>query len=494
MTAVTPMTANSQNNANTKDPTAFLEDLIVDKFHDDQGKTYITVSDKNGRQATLLIRSDQCGQFIRKTFYEKTKRGLEKRQFEKITTTLDAQASFDGRLEEACLRVGRTDTGGIEIDIGDDTGKVIRVEANKKLKLAKPSLKFIRPKGFGALAFDESKPDFDRLWEFINVEDEADRALLACWCLMAFNPDGPFPLLVLQGEQGSAKTTATRMLRALLDPGIGETRSLPSKEQDLFIAAQGNWIPSFDNLSGMRHEMSNALCRLSTGGAFATRQLYTDGGEIVHEAKRPVILNGIDDLVTKPDLASRSVIIQLPVIKPGQRRDSETLQKEYAEARPSILAGLLAALKTALERHPDVFLKEAPRLADFARFATASEPAFGFDDGVVVKALMNSQTDAQRNALELDPVAVRILEHFKGHNCGDPIEGTASEIMEQLEGSSNPPQNWPRTASHFSQHLSRITPDLRAENIEVERPKRQANSKSIIIKKLWSKDERKEAA
>ena len=163
----------------------------------------------------MLVPSDQCRTFIRKMYYEKTKRGLKQWALEEIIATLDARARFDGRLEEVFLRVGRTNTGGIEIDLGNDTGKVIRVEVDTKLKLAKPSLKFIRPKGFGAMAVDGGKPDFGRLWEFINVDDDVDRVLLAGWCLMALNPDGPYPLLVLQGEQGSAKTTATRILKCI---------------------------------------------------------------------------------------------------------------------------------------------------------------------------------------------------------------------------------------------------------------------------------------
>src|ERR1017187_10138958 len=69
----------------------------------------------------------------------------------------------------------------------------------------------------------------------------------------------------------------------------------PREERDLLIAANNSWIVAYDNLSGTSQWLSDALCRLSTGGGFSTRELHSDNEEILFEATRPVILNGIDD-------------------------------------------------------------------------------------------------------------------------------------------------------------------------------------------------------
>jgi hypothetical protein len=50
------------------------------------------------------------------------------------------------------------------------------------------------------------------------------------------------------------------------------------------------------------HWLSDALCRLATGGSFAVRQLYTDDEEVLFEASRPILLNGIEDVICRPDL------------------------------------------------------------------------------------------------------------------------------------------------------------------------------------------------
>jgi hypothetical protein len=43
-------------------------------------------------------------------------------------------------------------------------------------------------------------------------------------------------------------------------------RTAPKKEEDILIAASNSWIVSFDNLSSIPQALSDAFCRLSTGG------------------------------------------------------------------------------------------------------------------------------------------------------------------------------------------------------------------------------------
>ena len=72
-------------------------------------------------------------------------------------------------------------------------------------------------------------------------------------------------------------------------------------------AASNGHVLAFDNVSGLPAWISDTLCRLAAGGGFAVRQLYTDQDEVLFDAARPVILNGIEDIVTRPDLADRAV-------------------------------------------------------------------------------------------------------------------------------------------------------------------------------------------
>ena len=102
-----------------------------------------------------------------------------------------------------------------------------------------------------------------------------------------------YPVIVLSGEQGSAKSTLSAIVRALLDPSTAPLRALPREDRDLFIAARnGHLLDLRRDRPVLPSWISDTLCRLATGGSFAVRQLYTDQDEVLLDAVRPVILNG----------------------------------------------------------------------------------------------------------------------------------------------------------------------------------------------------------
>ena len=112
-----------------------------------------------------------------------------------------------------------------------------------------------------------------------------------------------------------------KVLKKLIDPSEPLLRSLPRESRDLYIAASNSWVVSLDNVSGLRIWLSDDLCRLATGGGFATRELYTEDEEKIFSALRPVILNGIEEIATRSDLLDRCILLELPMI-PSTRSGS----------------------------------------------------------------------------------------------------------------------------------------------------------------------------
>src|SRR5262249_19021261 len=154
--------------------------------------------------------------------------------------------------------------------------------------------------------------------------------------------------LAVTGEQGSAKSTLLRLLRALIDPNVAAIRSFPHDERDLIIAASNGWLPCFDNASSIPIWLSDALCRLATGGGFATRTLYENDEETIFNAMRPVCVNGIEDVVNRGDLADRAIALVLPRIAEEQRKTEAALWHAFERERPAILGALLDAVSGAL--------------------------------------------------------------------------------------------------------------------------------------------------
>ena len=191
----------------------------------------------------------------------------------------------------------------------------------------------------------------DELAPFLNLPSRDDFVLVVAWLLAALRAGGPYPLLALSGEQGSAKTVLSKLLRAL-DPSIAPVRALPREDRELFIAANNGHVLAFDNLSGLPPWLSDTLCRLTSGGAFSTRRLFTDQDEMLFAAARPIILNGIEEVITRPDLADRAILLMLAPIAERQRRPETALWREFELARPRILGALLDAAAHGLQVLP----------------------------------------------------------------------------------------------------------------------------------------------
>src|SRR5262249_30479010 len=101
-------------------------------------------------------------------------------------------------------------------------------------------------------------------------------------------------------------------------PERAPVRALPRDEREVFIAASNGHVLAFDNLSGLPPWLSDALCRLTSGGAFSARRLFTDQDEMLFAAARPIILNGIEEVITRPDLADRAILLMLAPIAERQ--------------------------------------------------------------------------------------------------------------------------------------------------------------------------------
>jgi hypothetical protein len=61
--------------------------------------------------------------------------------------------------------------------------------------------------------------------------------------------------------------------------------------------------------AAFRHKFADANC--ASGGSFAVRQLYTDDDEVLFQAARPLLVNGIEDVISRGDLADRGIFLTL---------------------------------------------------------------------------------------------------------------------------------------------------------------------------------------
>ena len=218
------------------------------------------------------------------------------------------------------------------------------------------------------LPIPERGGKIEALRPFLNATD-ADFILAVAYLLAALYPRGPYPILIIYGEQGTAKTAFLRKLRSLVDPHVVATSALPSSGRDLFIAAANSHMQAFENVSKLSDAMSDNLCRLATGGGHRTRKLFADTDEVHFRGGRPVAFEGIANVVTRADLQSRAIIFQLEPLE--QYRSEDEMDPEFECLWPAILGAFFDLLCRGLEMLPVTKVVSPPRMAFFTKWAVA---------------------------------------------------------------------------------------------------------------------------
>ena len=279
-------------------------------------------------------------------FYEATGGAIGGQALEDGIRILEARAVNEGPEYEPFMRVGRHGKN-LYLDLCDARWRAVEITAAGWSVVDKPAVKLLRSSSMRALPEPESGGMIEELRGFFNVRNDEDFMLVVAWLVAALRDHGPYPVLVINGEQGAGKSVFSRMVRSLIDPSAAPIRAVPKDDRDLVVSAGNSWALVFDNLSSVPAWFADALCRLATGSGFATRMLHTDRSEMIFDAARPIILNGIPSLTDRADLADRALTIHLATIAEDARDPEDELLAAFEAKRPAILGALLDAVSCA---------------------------------------------------------------------------------------------------------------------------------------------------
>lgn len=453
-----------------------LIDVAIRSVHelwqDLDGTPYATIP-VGGHLEHWPLGSAQWQRWLSGTAYILWRSGVSGTALRDATTTLCGRAAGEAQ-HEVYVRIA-AHGGAIYLDLGDAAWHAVEITAKGWQVVSDPPVRFRRPDGLRPLPSPERGGTIDELRGLLNVSARSWPLLLG-WLAGALRPRGPYPVLVLVGEHGSAKSTAARLLRSLIDPSAAPLRSPARHDQDLLISAKNSHILALDNLSALPQWLSDAMCRLATGGGFATRKLWTDDSETIIEAQRPQLVTGID-VPLPTDLADRSLRVELEAIADHDRVPESTIDATMDAIRPRVLGALLDTVATAISREPTVQLASVPRMADYARWLAAAEPAVGYP---LLDPYMKAARDAVATSTADDPVAAAILVATQS---GRPIIKTAEELRSYL-GKFRPgrlPRSWPRDGTRMGRRLKQVAPGLRQAGVIVEQLPRQAGRRNWCI-------------
>lgn len=357
------------------------------------------------------------------------------------------------------------------LDLGDSEGHAVVIDSRGWTVTTEPPVLFRRTALTYALPMPERGGKLEELRELLNVTDES-WLLVRGMLVAAYLPDVPHPIALLAGEHGTGKTTAARLLVQLLDPSPAPLRSSPHKEDDWGTAANGSYVVGIDNVSTIPAWLSDAWCRAVTGDGYVRRQLYTDSDLTVIALRRQIVLTGIDPSGLRGDLADRLLRVELQVIPPAQRLTDRVLAERWAAAHPRILGALLDLIVRTLEVLPAAreALVERPRMADFAEVLAAVDMVTKAN---ALGAFLGLGEQLARSVVEGDPFGAALFELLERQGYG--FAGSARQLLEAVEEHAHRPlpPTWPGTPEAVGHALKRLTPALRACDIEITQTKVQ---------------------
>jgi putative DNA primase/helicase len=458
---------------------------FVELWHDAGRTAYASFTIENHHEH-WPVRSRDFRMWLSGRFYEQTGGAIGGQALEDGLRILEARAVHDGPQYEPFIRVGRHGDKQY-LDLCDARWRAVEITAAGWAVVGSPPLKFLRSSSMRPLPEPEAGGMIEELRGFFKVRSDEDFKLLVACLVAALRERGPYPVLVVNGEQGAGKSVVSRMMRSLVDPSAALTRGVPKDDRDLMVSASNSWMLAFDNLSGVPAWFADALARLATGSGYATRMLHTDRDEFIFEGSRPIVLNGIPLLTDRADLADRSITIHLSAIPDAERQPEDELLAGFNDARPSILGALLDAVSAALRNLPTVKLDRPPRMADFAKWTTAAEPGLGWEKGAFLAAYSENRRDVMRGALEADSVGMAIDQLNPG--CAEVFEGTPAELLTAINAITSEPTRrskyWPQSPAQMGNRLTRVTPLLRPAGYVIER--RHSGKNMIIIVRALKK-------
>jgi hypothetical protein len=174
----------------------------------------------DGHRESWAIRSKGFRGWLRRCHYQATGTAASAGAIAAALDLLEARAQFDAPEWAVHIRVAGH-AGHIYLDLVDERWRAVEVGPDRWRVIGCPPVRFRRSSGMLPLPVPEQGGSIDALWSLLNLSRRHDFVLIVTWLLATLRSGGPYPLLAISGEQGSAKSVLSKMLKALVDPNVG---------------------------------------------------------------------------------------------------------------------------------------------------------------------------------------------------------------------------------------------------------------------------------
>ena len=370
------------------------------------------------------------------------------------------------------LRVGRHGEA-IVVDMGTETGQCITITPDGWSVQADSPVIFRRSELTHPLPEPLRGGSLHGLRALINLSED-DYRLAIGWVVAAYFTGIPHPVLLVQGEQGTAKSNLIRSLLALVDPQPAADREPPADKREWAIFARASWAFSFDNVTEIPGWLSNSLCKGVTGDAVLQPVLHSDEDIMVFSFQRVIAITTIAIRHgLAGDLADRILLVE-PEVLEHRRTEAEVQAARQAARQAALPAALGAVLDLAarvLRELPSTAVEDAPRMADFARILAGLDKVTGWDTLGAYRARVSAMSLA---LIEGSTLARALYKLATGPSPGgldpSPWEGTATELLETLRRvcqAGGLAAELPAGERALGQKVREIAPALRRAGVDI---------------------------
>lgn len=475
-----------------------LADLLgredVKLFHDEQDNAYISLNIDEKYQ-TLSCKSKAIKKWISNEFWRTQEKVPTQEVVKSAISVLEGKASYEGPEHKLTNRIAWYEKE-LWYDLTNKEWQAVKISKSGWEIVNKQPPIFRRYSHNKAQVLPEKGGDARLFLKYVNIKNEEHKVLLIVHLVSCFVPDFPHALLIIFGSQGSAKTTQSKLERAVIDPSVIEVASMPDNQKELIQTLAHHYFLFFDNISYISETTSDTLCKAVTGGGFPKRELYSDDDDVIYSFMRCIGMNGINLVATRADLLERSLLIELERIEPSERKQEKEILNSFQADLPFILGGIFDTLVKALEIQPTIKVEKLPRMADFAIWGCAIAEALGYTKEQFLSAYNNNIKKQTETVLNENIVATAIMSFMdevnefdlKGNGQKEEWRGTATALLKELTNHISNGSNyayekyWPKSASKLVQRLNEIKPNLKEAGILFSTF--QHKERGILLKKV----------
>ena len=399
---------------------------------------------------------------------------------------LDMLAHASGDVRELHTRAAFNE-GSVFYELAP--GRVVRIDEQGWKIAPDPPVYFRAVKNLKPLPNPAPGSALEDIAGWVNLKTDRDKRLFLTLVTLTTLPHIPRYILQATGVMGSGKSTASRVVKRLLDPTGNEAVTIDRR--DFLQKAAHCYILVLDNQNYFPEWFQDTLCRLVTGESDSKRVLYTDEDDLIWSMMRAVVLNGINPPSERGDIQDRTLPIELERLDKHGRLPEDDFWMQFSLRHPELLGAVFTALSGALRKRDGVVLEERPRHADWGLYAAALYESQGWGVDTFVKDWRTVEKNQQQGTLDGSIVAQVVISYMENR---PRVEMSAAKLHAGLEDHAEDSfdlkrdKTWPKTGRTLWKRIREVTPLLEAHGIRAYRSSSNKSGRPIILDTDFTND------